>query len=52
MQDERRMNMNEETKTESNNIMKTKIEKIEDSIHSIREKYGKNSLKRGTVIKK
>ncbi len=29
-----------------------KIEKIEDSIHSIREKYGKNSLKRGTVIKK
>lgn len=29
-----------------------KKEKIEDSIHTIREKYGKNSLKRGTVIKK
>ena len=28
-----------------------KREKIEDSVHSIREKFGKNSLKRGRNIK-
>ncbi len=35
--------------TDSN--LSAKKEKIEDSIYSIREKYGRESLKRGTVIK-
>ena len=42
----------EQTDMFSDSSASAKKEKIEDSIHSIREKYGKELLKRGTVIKK
>ncbi len=41
----------EQTDMFSDAEISAKKEKIEDSIHSIREKYGKNSLKRARTIK-
>lgn len=42
----------EQTDIFSNARLNEKREIIEDSIHSIREKYGRDSLKRGTTVKK